>query len=148
MDFLGGKWGVTMLAAGAAGKGVVDVVVNTERVILNVPLSVLFVAIAGALIGVLILPAPDAARVAMDQSPALWRRLLILCIRAALFGGMVLGFAFLAAWTVQAAGAVFKFQTAVTVPLSGIAGAFIRPLLPKYLKGVEGLTERLLGKVG
>lgn len=148
MDYMGGRWGVALLALGAASRGTVDIVQNTERVILNVQLSVLFVAIAGALIGVLILPAPDAARVAMDQSPALWRRLLVLGARAAMLGAMVLAFAFLAAWTVQAAAAVLKLGTAVTIPLTGIAGAFIRALLPKYLKAVEGVTERIFGRVG
>jgi hypothetical protein len=148
MDLFGGKVSVALMAASAAGSGVVNVVVNTERVILNVPLSVLFVAIAGALIGVLILPAKDAARVSSDHSAALWRRLLVLAARAAMLAAMVLAYAFMAAWTVQAVALVIKLATAVTIPLTGIAGAFIRPLLPKYLQGVEGITERLLGKVG
>jgi len=59
---------VGTFTAAVVAPATADALRAAERMILGVPQSVLLVAIAGALIGVLLLPEKDADRVAADAS--------------------------------------------------------------------------------
>lgn len=65
---------VGTFTAVAIGLATADALRQAERVILGVPQSVLLVAIAGALIGVLLLPEEDAERVSADAARPRGRR--------------------------------------------------------------------------
>lgn len=135
------------VAAGAAG----EVVTKTETTLLNVPLSMLYVAIAGTMIGVFLLPAKDAARVNTDPTAPLRRRLLYLLFTAGFLGAVVLCYSFIAAWSVQAAIAIIKTMTrlvldeSLSLPITGLVGVGIRPWLPSLLKAVERRADRVIG---
>lgn len=135
------------VAAGAAG----EVVTKTETTLLNVPLSMLYVAIAGTMIGVFLLPAKDAARVNTDPNAPLRRRLLYLLFTAGFLGAVVLCYSFIAAWSVQAAIAIIKTMTrlvldeSLSLPITGLVGVGIRPWLPSLLKAVERRADRVIG---
>ena len=133
-------WGLLCTGAAQAAQ-------KAEPKILNVPQSWLFVALASALIGVLLLAADTADRFAQSETKPI-RRLLALATRGGLLGAVVIGYALLASWSLQAAAAAANLSESVAIPLVGILGVFIRPLLPRYLKGVEGVTDRVFGRVG
>ena len=133
---------VGIAVAGVALPGTVSGLINTEQVILGVPQSVLSVAIAGTLIGILLLSEKDANRITPDDDligllPRLFqmsKRLFVL----ALFVG---GYAFVAAWGALIVGHFFpSFQGAPQLPLAGLAGVSIRRLLPKWMKLIERKT--------
>ena len=137
-----------LLAAANGALAGAEVVRQAERLILGAPQSFVFAAIAGALIGVVILPNKDTDRVAPEPGGAWYKRALMFLARAGGLGALVLGYAMLAASTINVVVVFFHGIEAAGVSISLIAGAFIRPLLPKYLAGLESVTERLLGWVG
>lgn len=149
MDGLG-RFSPLIAAAVSTAGAVNEAVAKTETVFLHVPLSMLYVAIGGALIGVFLLPNKDAAKVstAPESGAGVARRLLWLALNAGALAAAVLGYAYMAAWTVQAVFALVPLlDEKAMMPITGITGAFIRPLLPAYLRGAEALTARLLGRV-
>jgi len=131
--------------ASATQAGVAQVVAPT---ILGLPQSFVFAAMAGALIGVVILPNKDASRIIPEPHWPIWRKALVYGARAAAIAIAVLSYALLAAATINAVVILLHGIEAAGVSFSLILGAFIRPLLPKYLAGVEGITERMLGGIG
>lgn len=137
-------------AVGAAGTAI-EVVTKAETTFLNVPLSMLYVAIAGTMIGVFLLPAKDAARVSSDHGSNMRRRLLYLLFTAGFLGAVVLCYSFIAAWSVQTGIAIIKTITRLTVdeslvlPATGLVGVGIRPWLPSLLKAVERRADHVIG---
>ena len=120
---------------------VTAVIEQSERVIIGVPQSMLLASVVGALIGVLFFPEPAKPR--PDHDPVyMFERLF----KVVMFGAFVFGFAFMAGWSVYFAGRVAKADLATMVPAAGLLGVFIRPLLPKYLEGLEGVVSRLFGR--
>lgn len=118
-----------------------DALRDAERIILGAPQSVLLVAIAGSLIGVLLLPEKDADRVAADAGRARGHRWAQMGVRLLALAVAVLGYAFIAAWLVDLASSVFQsLAAAPKLPLAGICGVSIRRLLPAYLRAVERVT--------
>ncbi|CAA2393629.1 hypothetical protein [Xanthomonas phage Tabio] len=152
MDDMGmGKIGALTMAVVSAGGAVGEVVTKTETAFLNVPLSMLYVAIAGTMIGVFLLPAKEAARISTDPGASLRRRLLYLLFTAGFLGAVVLAYSFIAAWSVQAGIALIKTLTRLVVdeslvlPVTGLVGVGIRPWLPGLLKAVERRADRVIG---
>lgn len=146
--FIAGRFGPLAAAAISVAGSVNEVVTKAETAFLHVPLSMLYVAIGGALFGVFLLPQKDAARVKFspESNVGMSRQLLWLLLNAGALGAAVLGFAFLSSWTCQALWAVFSLNQDALVPTTGIVSVFIRPLLPTYLRGLDALTSRILGK--
>lgn len=123
------------------GPATADALRQAERVILGVPQSVLLVAIAGALIGVLLLPEKDAERVSADAARPRGRRWIQSGTRLLALAVAVIAYAILAAWVIAVAGFWFpSLAGAPQLPLAGISGVVIRRLLPSYLKLVERAT--------
>lgn len=122
-----------------AGRGV------SETAVLNVPLSMLYIAIAGTLIGVFLLPARDAARLSMHGSGGWRARLLFLLTSAGFLGAVVISYAFIAAWLVQLAAEFFQLREAVALPFTGLVGVGVRPWLPVLLKAFERRADRIIG---
>ncbi|MDV3469024.1 hypothetical protein RZA67_09810 [Stenotrophomonas sp. C3(2023)] len=118
-----------------------DALRQAERIILGVPQSVLLVAMAGALIGVLLLPEQDAGRVAADSSRRRGHRLLQTSARWAALGVAVVAYAIVAAWVIAVAASVWPtLAGAPQLPLAGLSGVLIRRLLPGYVRMVEKAT--------
>lgn len=120
--------------------------------ILNVPLSMLLIAIAGAMVGFFILPAKDAARITPSPSAHGWHRVRYIVYSLALIGAVVIGYALVSAWIVQFGAAVFRavfpnlrIEDAAMMPLAGLVGVGIRPWLPILLKAVERRADRVIG---
>ena len=139
-------------AAGSAGATAVEVITKSEQVILNVPLSMLMVAIAGTMIGFVILPSKDAARISPAPDATGYKRILYVLYSLALIGVAVIGYALLSAWIVQAGvgiiQSVFKgwrIEDGVIMPAAGIIGIGIRIWLPALLKAVERRADRVIG---
>ena len=129
-------------SAATAGTGAA-----TQQMVFEImPQSYLFAAIAGALIGVVILPNKEAGLI-VPTGPV-WQKLAMYGVRLGALAAAVLSYALLAGATVHTAVVFFHGIEAAGVSISLIAGAFIRPLLPKYLEGVEGITSRMLGLMG
>lgn len=128
--------------AGAAVPGAVEALSNAERVILGAPQSVLSVAIAGTLIGVLLLSEKDANRITPDDNlTGHWPRLVQMSKRLLVLAVTVGAFALAAAWLALLAGHLIpSLQGAPQLPLAGIAGVSIRRLLPKWMKHIEKKT--------
>jgi len=132
---------VGMFTAAVVGPATADALREAERIILGVPQSVLLVAIAGALIGVLLLPEKDAERVSADAARPRGHRWLQSGTRLLALAVAVVGYAILAAWVIAVAAAVFpSLAGAPQLPLAGISGVVIRRMLPSYLKLVERVT--------
>lgn len=152
MDMFDGTRHGALLAAATAGAGaVVEVVTKAEATLLNVPLSMLYVAIAGTMIGVFLLPAGDAAKLNSDPAAPLGRRLVYLLLAAGMLGATVLGYSYIAAWVVQAGvgiiGTVMRLTVdeSVVLPVTGLVGVGIRPWLPALMKAVERRATRTIG---
>ena len=147
MGALGIKLTAASLTAVVATQTAVTVIEHVERNIIGIPQSVLLSAIVGALIGVFIMPNKDAAAVFEKREPgARWFATALL--KAGFLGAGVIGYAFLDGWTVTALSLWFSDQVGpAALPCAGILGVFIRPLLPKYMQGLEGVAERLFGRV-
>lgn len=135
------------LAAGAAVPAAADAISKAEHVlpIIGVSTSVLFVAITGALIGVILLPERDTDRVKPSAHLKRAPKAAQLAVRLAAIFGVVLAYAVLAAWLVALAATWFPLlKGSPEVPLAGISGVVIRRMLPGYLK----VLERVTGGIG
>ncbi len=127
--------------AAVIGPATADALREAERMILGVPQSVLLVATAGALIGVLLLPEKDADRVTADADRPRGHRWFQTGTRILALAVAVIGYAFVAAWVIAVAAAFFpSLAGAPQLPLAGISGVVIRRMLPSYLKAVERIT--------
>lgn len=143
----GVKATVAGLVAVAATQTAVTVIEHVERNIVGIPQSVLLAAIVGTLIGVFILPNKDAAAV-FEKQVAGARWFLAALLKAVFLGIGVVCFAILDGWTVTALCLWFSGKVGpAALPSAGILGVFIRPLLPKYLQGLEGAADRLFGRI-
>lgn len=145
-----GRGGPLMFAAvsmvGAAG----EIASTAETTVLNVPASMLFMAIAGTMIGFILLPSRDAARVTHYGKD--WRARLIYRIATAIpLILFVLCYAFIAAWVVQFGVAVIHTISRLTIeeslilPATAIVGVGIRPWLPALLVAVERRAQKVIG---
>lgn len=133
--------------AGAAG----EMVSSGETTILNVPASMLLLAVAGTMIGFFLLPARDVARVT-DHANLTWKRRLAYRVMTALpLVGVIICYAFLAAWSVQVGVGVVHTLTRLTIddglilPSTAVAGVGIRPWLPALLVAVERRATKVIG---
>lgn len=147
----GGKLGILVAAIAAGGGTAVEVVTKTKLVLLNVPLSMLYVAIAGTMIGVFLLPSKEAARVNLTEPATRQQRILYTLFSVALVGAAVLCYAFVSAWVVQIAEGIIRtvftrsLDESVILPATGLIGVGIRPWLPSLLKAVERRADRVIG---
>lgn len=144
---LGVKVTTVALAALAASQTAVTVIEHVERNIVGIPQSVLLAAIVGALIGCYLMPSKDAASL-FEGREYTWRWYGRVVFKALMLGIGVLCFAFLDGWTIAAF--MMDKQGKVgpaAMPYAGILGVFIRPLLPKYMQGLEGAADRLFGRI-
>lgn len=152
-DFMGpGKVIGLIGAAASAGATAVEVVTKSEVVVLNVPLSMLLVAIAGTMIGFFILPSKDAARINADPAATRRQRVMYVLFSLALIGVAVMAYALLSAWIVQAGVAIvatvfkgWQVEQAAIMPVTGLVGVGIRIWLPTLLKAVERRADRVIG---
>jgi hypothetical protein len=133
---------VGIAAAAGAVPGTVDALMHTERLILGVPQSVLSVAIAGTLIGVLLLNDKDANRITPDDDlVGTWLRLLQMSKRLLILAITIGAYALIASWITLAIGHFIpSFQGAPLLPVAGLFGVSIRRLLPKWMKLIERKT--------
>ncbi|HFF6188740.1 TPA: hypothetical protein ACGCHN_001306 [Stenotrophomonas maltophilia] len=137
---------VAMFTAAVVAPATADALREAERIILGVPQSVLLLALAGALIGVLILPDKDAGRVAADANRLRRHRLLQTAARWAALAVAVAAYAVLAAWVVAIAAWIWpQLAGAPQLPMAGISGVLIRRLLPGYVRMVERATGAIGG---
>lgn len=139
-------------AAASVGATAVEVVTKTEVVILNIPLSMLLVAIAGTMIGFFILPSKDAARINASPGATRRQRIMYLLFSLALIGVAVIAYAVLSAWIVQAGVAIiasvfngWQVEQGAIMPSTGLVGIGIRIWLPTLLKAVERRADRVIG---
>ncbi|MDX5515841.1 hypothetical protein [Stenotrophomonas sp. RG-453] len=138
---------VGTFTAAVVAPATADALRAAERMILGVPQSVLLVAIAGALIGVLLLPEKDADRVAADASRTRGHRWFQTAARMLALGLAVISYAIVAAWLIAVAATWFPSLTgAPQLPLAGLSGVVIRRMLPGYLKVVERITGNIGGE--
>jgi hypothetical protein len=149
----GGRMGV-VIAAITAGAGAVatEVVTKTEPQILNVPLSMLYVAIAGTMIGFYLLPSKDAARLTAPPEVVGRRRIAYAAFSYALVGFAIVAYAFISAWIVQfGTGLVaslfqgWSLHESAIIPGTALVGVGIRPMLPGLLRAVERRADRAIG---
>lgn len=140
--------GVKMAAAmGAtvAAEATVQVLQTPEQLIpgLGVPPSVLFAALVGALIGVLLLPNPEADKIVPSDNAPRGRYALLLLVRTGMLGVAVLAHAVIGAWVLLAIGQFIPTLVGpAMLPFAGLSGLVIRPMLPKYLTWLESFTAR------
>jgi len=138
---------VGTFTAAVVAPATADALRAAERMILGVPQSVLLVAIAGALIGVLLLPEKDADRVAADASRTRGHRWFQTATRLLALGLAVICYAIVAAWLIAVAATWFpSLAGAPQLPLAGLSGVVIRRMLPGYLKVVERITGNIGGE--
>ncbi len=138
---------VGTFTAAVVAPATADTLRAAERMILGVPQSVLLVAIAGALIGVLLLPEKDADRVAADASRTRGHRWFQTAARMLALGLAVISYAIVAAWLIAVAATWFpSLAGAPQLPLAGLSGVVIRRMLPGYLKVVERITGNIGGE--
>jgi len=152
-DFMGPGRIIGLLGAAASvGATAVEVVTKTEVVVLNIPLSMLLVAIAGTMIGFFILPSKDAARINASPGATRRQRVMYLLFSLALIGVAVIAYAVLSAWIVQAGVAIiasifkgWQVEQGAIMPSTGLVGIGIRIWLPTLLKAVERRADRVIG---
>jgi len=138
---------VGTFTAAVVAPATADALRQAERIILGVPQSTLLVAIAGALIGVLLLPDKDTDRVSADSTRSRGRRWFQTVARLLALGVAVIAYAIVAAWLIAVAATWFpSLAGAPQLPLAGLSGVVIRRLLPGYLKVVERVTGNLGGE--
>jgi hypothetical protein len=142
------KLGIAVITASAAVPAAVEAIERTERLVLGVPESVLLVAIVGTLIGVLLLPEKDTDRITPDTNlVGRFARARQMTIRVVALGGVLLAYAFVAAWLITLAPLWFESMAgAPQLPLAGISGVLVRKLLPNYVRLVERVTGAIGGK--
>jgi len=139
------KLAVGTFTAAVVAPATADALREAERIILGVPQSVLLVAMAGALIGVLLLPEKDAERMAADAGRRRGHRWLQTAARWVALGVAVVAYAVVAAWIISIAGYAWdKLAGAPQLPLAGLSGVLIRRMLPSYVR----LVERATGTIG
>jgi hypothetical protein len=137
---------VGTFTAAVVAPATADALRAAERIILGVPQSVLLVAMAGALIGVLLLPEKDAERVAADAGRRRGHRWLQTAARWLALGVAVVAYAIVAAWVIAVAASVFpSLAGAPQLPLAGLSGVLIRRMLPGYVRLVEKATGTIGG---
>lgn len=137
---------VGTFTAAVVAPATADALRAAERIILGVPQSILLVAIAGALIGVLLLPEKDAERVAADAGRKRGHRWLQTAARWVALGVAVVAYAVVAAWVIAIVGYIWdKLAGAPQLPLAGLSGVLIRRLLPSYVRLVEKATGAIGG---
>lgn len=147
----GGKLGVVVAVLGSGAITAVEVVTRTETTVLNVPLSMLYVAIAGTMFGFFLLPAKDAARVNAALGADWYHRLFYALFSVVLIGAAATCYAFVTAWAVQAGVGIIHtvftrtVHESVILPVTGLVGVGIRPWLPSLLKAVERRADRVIG---
>ncbi|KAF1016196.1 MAG: hypothetical protein GAK31_01685 [Stenotrophomonas maltophilia] len=140
------KTAIGTFIAAVVAPAAADALHEAERIILGVPQSVLLAAIAGALIGVLLLPEKDADRVAADSSRTRGHRWFQTATRLLALGVAVIAYAIVAAWVIAVAATIWPpLSGAPQLPLAGLSGVVIRRLLPGYLKMVERVTGNFGG---
>ena len=117
-----------------------------ERIILGASESALLASIAGSFIGVLVLPNKDTRRMSPPLAGPWWRRARLFALRLGALVAALVGYAFLAAWSVSALGVLMPaFAGAASVPVAGLAGVCVRPILPKFLRALERRTDQFVG---
>lgn len=146
----GPRIGAVAFAAVSAAGVAREVVTHHETTILNVPLSMLLVAMAGTMIGFVLLPARDAARLSFHGRD--WRQnLAYLAMTAIPLVLAVVCYSFVAAWVIQITVGVVRTITRLTVeqslviPATGLAGVGIRLWLPGLLAAVQRRADRVIG---
>lgn len=145
-------WVITLAAAGAALAGVEPTVITkTETTLLNVPLSMLYMGIAGTMIGLFLMPAKDMARVKARDGASPKNKVAFLLLTAAVLGAIVLSYSFIAAWAVQILTALvlgitrFPMGESLTMPATAVVGIGIRGWLPGLMGALQRRAERLIG---
>ena len=148
-----GRVGAIIAAvSAAAGAVTTEVVTKTELEVLNVPLSMLYVAVAGTMIGFYLLPSHDAARMSAPAGVTGRQRVVYTAISYALVGLAIIAYAFVAAWIVQfgigLAATAFPswvVHESAIIPGTALVGVGIRPMLPGLLRAVERRADRTIG---
>ena len=148
----GGRLGLVMMALGSGAVTAAEVITKTEAKILNVPMSMLYVAIAGTMIGFFLLPAQEAARVSSPETKDWRMQLVYSAFSIALVGVAAVCYAFATAWAVQAGVGIissifsgWSIHESAILPITGLVGIGIRPWLPSLLKAVERRADRVIG---
>ena len=132
------KLAVGTFTAAVVAPATADALREAERIILGVPQSVILVAMAGALTGVLLLPEKDAERMAADAGRRRGHRWLQTAARWAALGVAVVAYAIVAAWVIAVAASIWPtLAGAPQLPLAGLSGVLIPRLLPDYVRLVE-----------
>lgn len=131
------------VAATTVVPSTVEAILETEAMILGIPQSMMFVSLAGSLIGVLLLPDKEAKRANPSRrSHNKWRRLSQFITRWGSLAIFIIAWAILAGWFVSSIGHFIPaFQGAPQLPLAGIGGVVIRRFLPRFLQVVEKKTD-------
>ncbi|KAF1017363.1 MAG: hypothetical protein GAK31_00627 [Stenotrophomonas maltophilia] len=101
---------------------------------------------AGALIGVLLLPEKDAERMAADAGRMRGHRWLQTAARWLALGVAVVAYAIVAAWLIAVAASIWPTLAGVPqLPLAGLSGVLIGRMLPSYVRLVEKATGTIGG---
>lgn len=147
----GGKVGPLIFGVLSVAGAVGEMSASGETTILNVPLSMLFMAVAGTMIGFFLLPSRDVARVT-DHANVTWKqRLAYRAMSVAVLLGVILCYAFMGAWFVQVAVGIVHTVTRLTIddslilPSTAVVGVGIRPWLPGLLAAVERRATKVIG---
>lgn len=145
-------WIATLVAAGAAVAGIEpSVITKTETTLLNVPLSMLYMGIAGTMIGLFLMPATDMARVKARDGSSARDKVVFLLLTAAALGAVVLSYSFIAAWGVQIMTALvlgitrFPMGESLTMPATAVVGIGIRGWLPGILESIGKRGNKIIG---
>ena len=134
--------GVAALAAAEITTQVVQTV-EAPLPYIGIPASMLFAALVGALIGVMILPDKDAARLMPEDSGNRWWRIGKGLLRTGMLGATVVGHAIVGCWLQMIGGQFFPILLGSAVlPFAGVMGFTLRPMLPFYLKIMERFTSK------
>ena len=135
---------VATFTAAVVAPATADALRQAERVILGVPQSVLLVAMAGALIGVLLLPEKDAERWPLTPAAGAVIGSCKTAARWAALAVAVVAYAIVAAWVIAVAASIWPALAGPAAALAGLSGVLIRRLLPGYVR----LVERATGAIG
>lgn len=133
---------VALAAADVAAQAAVQSV-ELPLPYIGIPASWLFAALVGALIGVMLLPDQDAARLVPQDSGGRWWRIGKGLLRTGMLGATVAGHAIVGCWLLMIGGLFFPILVGTAVlPFAGIMGFTLRPMLPFYLKIMERFTSK------
>lgn len=146
------RYGIALVASSSGLAAAREVITRGEWTILNVPVSMLLVAIAGTMIGAFLLPSKEAARIHPAPGADFRTRAIYLAFSIGLVALSIVAYAFVGAWAVQAGIGIVKtvFRSVVVheslvLPVTGIVGVGIRPWLPGLLRAVERRADRVIG---